>query len=290
MKGTRRIILCLLILSLLLMLGGCGTRVAFYQKIDTAGARTMQLTVSFDETATQQEKDAAYQYLQQVQKEREQTGRDTRLLTVGDDYVLEETYDSATDYYIAMGLTGNEPAGDPLPSRVVDGYFLEYRNDLTIADRATVLSHALRYAVCADVAVLFAWRDKVLTMAAEPNAAPVYATLAATDSDRLVDTTISFLEDEALCDVLQAWLCDRGYDLADVAFGYSYDHLYDSVYAKQYDESYETTEGTTVYVWHMTLADVPYQTVTVYQKTPRRVRLKRPNARNPCRSGRRVVE
>ena len=269
-KWGVRCTLLALVVALVATLAGCGVQLTYTTKVTTAGARELTLSVALDDTADQVTRDSTYALLQQIEYERKAKGRNTVLSNPDDNsYCLTESFDSATDYYIAIGYTGNEPnevERDYTPM----GYFVEYRSELRPADAATVASYALRYANIADDTMLFDWRDHVADLAAGDDAlAVVAAPLTAASTDTLLDATIGAISTtEALADHVLQWLAARGYDAADLQVTYIYDHLYDSVYAKQYDEKYEK-EGCTAYVWHLTADQLATASFAVYQKAPR---------------------
>lgn len=272
MNNTRWIsaIACLLVCAALLAcLVGCGEQVTYKVHITTAGARTMTLTVTFDDTATEAEKKTTWDFLAAIRDDRYAAGHNITLSKNEDSYWLEESYDSETEYKIAMGITDFERSEDEVP-KTDQGYFVEYRVDMDIVDRATVVGYALRYAIAADEHTLFAWRDAVSQGAAqEAGFAATYAALEQVQTDQLFAATVSAMQkDEAFAREVDNWLKSQGFDLG-IPFTFIYDHVYKTVYAKEYDESFVTQEGTTAYVWHTNLRDVPDKTITIYQKSPR---------------------
>ena len=250
---------------------GCGTQLTYTTKIATGGAREMTLRVQFDESVDQQTRDSTYAFLQKVQAERAAMGRDVELSKPRDDtYLLTESFASATDYYIAIGYTGNETNDEPMDGTAM-GYFVEYHSDLRLVDNATLAGYALRYVDVADQTMLFDWRAALTSLAGQPSQlSTVAAELTAQTDDRLVGATVAAMAvNPKLADYALQWLADRGYDANDLRVDYVYDHVFDTVYAKQYDEIYRTEDGSTAYVWHLNAADLATTTVTIYQKAPR---------------------
>lgn len=279
MKKTVGILVLLLCLVTCWALTACAT-VTYSVQIGVNGARTLTLRVQYGDDTTDEDKAYIKTFLEEVSATYRAAGRDCTVKE-GEGYItLKEEFESATDYMIAMGYTGDEPNDDPTPSVNLNAYFLEYVSEMSLASKATVLSYAFRYAIGDYTAkgkgnLLARWRaycSGYAGMVTHP-LCEVYAELARTDMDGLYQATAQALESEkgeALADDLAVWLADKGYNLRDVNFRYTYEHIYKSVYPKECTKSYKNSEtGATVYEWDMTVADIPATTVVLCQKAPR---------------------
>ena len=272
MKWQRVFIVCLLAVMVCL-LTACGT-VSYSVQITTGGARKLTLMVQFDEDATAEERAQAEAFLRSVCDARNRAGRRCTVKVADGAVAMEEQFESATDYYVAMGYTGDEPNEDETPYVNLNAYFTEYRSDMQLLERPTVVGYQWQYAVACDVAVVFEWRTHCMALSATDSALqPLYAELAATATDRVAEATLAALSGsygDALAEDLTSWLAERGYDLAAVDFRYTYEHLYRSVYAKDCTKSYRNPDtGSMVYEWDATLAEVPTMQISIYQKAPR---------------------
>lgn len=278
MKGVYRVLCLVVCICLALTLAACG-RITYSVRVADGGARTLTLRVYYGDMP---EEDRAYvkTFLTDVSRSRTAAGRNSTV-TEGEGYVaLKEEYDSATDYYIAMGYTGNEPNDEETPTVDLNAYFFRYVSEMSLASRATVLSYALQYAVGDYAArgngnLLQLWHAYVYGFNALP-ASPlysVYTRLAEVPLDALLSATITAIDGEKgdlVADDLTQWLEVKGYDLASVDFAYTYEHVYRSVEGADPSRTYTDSEtGATVYEWDMTVADIPAATITLYQTVPR---------------------
>ena len=272
MKTALRVILIALCVATCLVLTACGS-LTYSVAIGSGGARTLTITVAFDDTVDDTARAQAKDFLTRVRDVRNTNGRQCELVE-GDGYVsLKEEFESATDYYIAMGITGDEE-GEDVPYVDLDAYFLEYEIVMNLVERSTVLNYALQYVVSVDASVPFLWKyncEGRSAIVVDNPLQSVYQSIA--ESTDPIGVTLQALDGEQgdlLCDELEQWLADKGYSLADVPFRYTYEHVYKSVYAKDYTRCYQNSvTGCTVYEWDMTLAEVADADFTLYQRVPR---------------------
>ncbi len=271
MKRALTVAILLICLALCCVLSACDT-ITYSVQIATGGQRTMSLYVYYDAADTAQQKENVKRFLGEVRDVRNANGRQCELVEEAAYIVLREQFESATDYYIAMGYTGDE-VDEEVPYVDLNAYFVEYRSPMRLADAATVLGYTLQYAVSTQPTLALLWRAYCGGKSAVyiDNLAPVYQRLAA--SDDVVAATIDALSGEygvRLGEELCAWLADKGYDVAEVDFRYTYEHLYKSVYPTAYDRSYTNgATGATVYEWDMKVADIADATIEICQKAPR---------------------
>lgn len=277
MKRLLTITIIILCFALTLVLGACSS-LTYSVQIAAGGQRTLCLTVNLEEGMTEAERLSIKSFLQTVADNRNRNGRNC-VVKEGEGFLmLKEEFDSSTDYYIAMGLTGDEPNEDAMPYVDLNAYFLEYSSEMRLADRATVVGYAMQYAAAdteGDILVL--WRgylSGLSTMRPDDPLQPLYARLAySTPATDLLNDTVAALsgsQGEAFCEVVADWLAENGYVLEAVSVRYNYEHIYRSVYAKTYTTTFKNPEtGATVYQWEMTAADIPDTTIVIYQKAPR---------------------
>ena len=263
----------LLIATVLCCLLSACSELTYSVQIATGGARTLTVSVHYAEDATEEEINTINEFLRQVADSRVAGGRPCRI-DKGEGYVtLKEEFDSATEYYISMGYTGDEPNDEETPYVNLNAYFMEYVTEMPLATRATVVGYQWQFAVkdasAKGIDLPLLWRYYCSGRSA--SLFPLYGRLAA--SEDIVTDTLDALSGEygeALCEVLSVWLGEKGYALSDVPFRYTYEHVYKSVYAETYTNSYKNKEtGATVYEWNMTAADIADTTVTLHQKVPR---------------------
>ena len=278
MKGIAKVLLVIVSVVLCLALVACG-RVTYSVQVASGGARTLILRVYYEDMT---DIDRAYlkTYLEDVSRSRNAGGRHSSV-TEGEGYLsLREEFDSATDYYIAMGYTGNEPNEDATPTEEINAYFFRYVSELSLASRATVLSYAFQYAIGdyaakGEESLLALWQAYVNGFSALPTSPlySVYSELATVGLDRLFAATVTALDGakgDLVSEDLTQWLAGKGYDLEEVDFAYTYEHVYKSVVGAEPSRTYTNSEtGATVYEWDMTAADIPTATITLYQTVPR---------------------
>ena len=259
------------------VLCSCAT-ITYSVQIAAGGARTLTLRVYYDDDMTEEDRAYIKAFLTEVSDSRKAGGR-TLELVEGEGYVaLKEEFESATEYMIAMGYTGDELNEDPTPKVNLNAYFFEYVSEMTLATRATILSYAFRYAIGDYSArggdLLERWRAYCDGSSAIYSSGmyEVFSALARTETSSLYDATVAAMsgdKGDRLAETLQTWLADKGYDLRDVDFRYTYEHVYKSVYPRECTKSYTNSEtGNTVYEWDMSVADIPETTITLCQKAP----------------------
>jgi len=278
MKGFRKALAVLLCLLLSCALAACG-RLTYSVQVSAGGARTMILRVYYEDM-TDADKAYVKTFLEDVSHSRNASGRHTEV-TVGEGYVaLREEYDSATDYYIAMGYTGDEPNDERTPTEDINAYFFRYVTEMSLVSRATLMSYAFQYAVGDYAAkgegnLLQLWHSYVAGFNALPTSPlySVYSELSEVELDRLLPATVQAMDGDKgdlVATDLATWLAAKGYNVDDVSFAYTYEHVYKSVKGAEPTKTYTNSEtGATVYRWDMTLADVPDATITLYQTVPR---------------------
>lgn len=271
------VVLLVLVLLMGILLCGCSS-LTYSVQIAAGGARTLKLRVNLENGVSAEERQAITQFLRTVAENRNRNGRNCTVTEEDNSILLSEEFESATDYYIAMGITGDEPNEEELPYVDLNAYFVEYVSESFLADDATVISYALQYAYAmTDGDIMTAWRIYCAlqaTMLAESDPLrAVYAELSYTDAGSLLPATLRALSAESgnrLCADLKVWLAMQGYDLGDVNLRYTYEHTYRSIYGANCTSTYVDKEtGATVYQWDMTADKIPVTLIELRQKAPR---------------------
>ena len=264
---TLVVVLCTLCAVLLC---GCGS-VTYRTIVGEAGSRIIDIVVE-REDMPDKEWEFCQVYVQAYYERLVAAGRDAEFLADQNRMTLRQFYASATDYYLAMGYTGDEPS-EPLEGEVVDLLMKEYAVEMTIIDRQTLISYALDYWMaqerifmddveeCANN--LRAWWKSKRTES-DPDLKAIVLqvwtspSVFAATAEVLPQLPESYLE--GMATVLQ---------LDEVDFTYHYSHVYESVEAREYDYVHvDQFTGQTVYVWKMKLDDAPTASVVLYQTSP----------------------
>lgn len=260
------------------MLTACGS-LTYSVQIETGGVRTLSLRVYYEDM-TDENIAYAKAFLEDYSRRRNESGRQTQVIE-GENYIsLREEFDNATDYYIALGYTGNEPNDGEAETIDLNAYFYQYVVDQHLVDKADVLGLAFRYAVGDyaqknDGSLLQLWQAYLGGFVAMPTSPlySVYSELVKVELNDLLAATVTAMEGDKgdlVAADLAGWLAAKGYDLEAVDFRYSYEHVYKSVEPQGYTRSYTNSDtGATVYEWDMQLADLSDATFTIYQTVPR---------------------
>lgn len=138
----KKVLVIALLIILVLSLSGCAT-IRYSVTISTGGERVVDYSVIFDNAEVglnEYQMTGAYlSYLASV--------NDNSEYVVSGDFDNELTfrmyYESQTDYYIAMGITGDE-VDEPLEP-IDNGMLLHYESTLLDIDKADFASYALSY-------------------------------------------------------------------------------------------------------------------------------------------------
>lgn len=268
-KGLVTLVVVLCILCAVLLCG-CGS-VTYRTMVGEAGSRIIDIVVERDDMSAK-EWEFCQTYMQAYYERLVAAGRDAEFLVDQNMMTMRQVYASATDYYLAMGYTGDEPS-EPLEGEVVGLLMKEYAVEMTIIDRQTLISYALDYwlmqeKISADSVKeyansLRAWWKSMRTES-DPDLKAIVLqvwtspSVFAATAEVLPQLPESYLEGMA-----------TGLRLDEVDFTYQYSHVYESVEAREYDNAYvDEFTGQTVYVWNMKLDDAPTASVVLYQTSP----------------------
>lgn len=266
-------LVCVVVAVLLTALCGCGT-ITYQSKVDMVGGREIVWRVDLDENVSAAEVAATKAYMQLVRDRWTAAGRNVQW-EEGERYMcLRESYESATEYYMAMGYTGNEP-NDPVETSGA-GLFVDYPSIGSLTDKATLMSCVLQYLYVGDATFAASLQEWVRQTAADAQAPKAVRDCAMALGSSTTDVVLDMVDvlavgddtAQAVAQSLMTWLPEQGIDLSAVNFVYEYSHAYQSVTAKGNESSYTDQEGNTVYVWKSNLQDLPDLTIELHQKAP----------------------
>lgn len=266
----KKVLVIALFLILVLSLTGCAT-IRYSVTISTGGERVIDYSVIFDADEVDlneyQMVEVYFSYLTSINENSEYVvgGDDNNELT------FRIHYDSQTDYYIAMGITGYE-VDEPLEP-VDEGVFLRYESTLLDVDKADFASYALSYLSYCDSEIGEFAVDYLGTHGQSAGICLdcIYGITTVEDSTREYINTLksSVSCKDALADVAYESMKLMGYDLALLDIYFDYSHVYDSVEGINADSVDEKTMdlGTQkVYTWK--LDPMSKNEIRVSQTTP----------------------
>ena len=266
MKKILTIILFLTLSTLVLV--GCG-EVDYTVRIESGGARIYRYTVRLDSREADVDKQRAavrtvFTYY------RDNVDRATFTEKDPNELILEITYSDLTDYYIANGITGDEPS-EPSDREKEGLLFQKYYTTLFVADEGTFEHYALAYLDAYDARFSTAYVAKAYEYAYGGKLTKPFEQVvkhALEDSDAF-SALRALVRGETLREEAQAaayiWLKELGYDFTKVEAYFNYSMVYKNVKGVDPDEVYEE-DGQTVYKWKLDpLADNEF---TVTQTAP----------------------
>ncbi|MBQ7653135.1 MAG: hypothetical protein IJS93_02040 [Clostridia bacterium] len=253
-KGLLITIIALLSLALLL-LAGCG-EATYTVRIESGGARIYSYTVRLDASDLDVEKQRAavrtvFTYYADRIDRATFTDTDPNVLT------LEIRYDDLTDYYIANGITGNEP-NEPSEWEKEGVLFQKYYTVLFVADKGNFEYYALQYLDAYDATFRQNYVVKAYAAANNGSLSAVYSQVvrnAVANEDAfstlraLVNDGNSSYAEEAQTTAYE-WMKELGYDYSKVTAYFRYSMYFRNVKGQNPDEVY-TEDGQTVYKWKL---------------------------------------
>jgi|GEM_PF-4135321 len=254
------------------ILTGCG-EVTYSVKIDSSGARTYRYKVELND------KDSDYQTQKNAVKTLFSYYADNRdrvsFIEVDNDpnvLILQIYYESATDYYIANGITGDEP-NSPADFEYNGLFFQTYFTQMKVSDLATFDSYALLYLQRYDPDFATEYIKRATKAVTDQSLSPsltvaVKEILYGTDvyeKLRLLLFSDSDVADEA-ARASYLWMKDLGYDFERVEASFEYSMYFKNIKGQDPDEVYVDSDGQTVYKWK--LDPLNDNTFTITQKVP----------------------
>ncbi len=226
----KKVLVIALLIILVLSLSGCAT-IRYSVTISTGGERVVDYSVIFDNAEVglnEYQMTGAYlSYLASV--------NDNSEYVVSGDFDNELTfrmyYESQTDYYIAMGITGDE-VDEPLEP-IDNGMLLHYESTLLDIDKADFASYALSY--------LSYGRPEIgenavqyLKQHGKDAGVPVDCINDITTVENSTREFVNTLREssdhrDALANVAYEAMKIEGYDLALLDIYFDFSHVYESV-------------------------------------------------------------
>lgn len=226
----KKVFVIALFIILLLSLTGCAT-IRYSVTISTGGERVIDYSVIFDKDEVNINE---YQMVEAYLKYLTTINENSEFVISGDDnneLTFRMHYDSQTDYYIAMGITGDEV--DESLEPVDSGMLLHYESTLLDIDKADFASYALSY--------LSYGRPEIgnnvvnyLEQHGQDAGIPIDSIYDITTVENSTHELINSLREhsdyrDALADVTYEALKTEGYDLASLDVYFDFSHVYESI-------------------------------------------------------------